>query len=151
MPSRFFDYESDLQNPSQKSEDKHKTGFRRSTKHEKPRQDSTSEPTSTTTTRSSFSSTGTSAMSHSSWHPSHHAHHSAGATSSGSHNMRDPHREEQIEPTAQVQEWAHQMHIQQQKRYWWCSSCYPKAPTLHIPSDKAMKRVRIVEPTHAYE
>ena len=151
MPSRFFDYESDLFNLSRKNEDKPKTGLRRPAEQRKPRRSSASEPSSAGSTRSSVSSTGSSIPSSPTWRTGHHPARSTGVLTIGSHNLRDPHRTEQVEPTAQVQEWAHQMHMQQQKQYWWCSACYPKTPVLQIPTKKAMKRVRIAEPTHAYE
>lgn len=62
-----------------------------------------------------------------------------------------------IRPTSDVAEWAHQMHITQGRSYWWCQGCFPReiVEPLHIPKavEKVMtgRRVRINEPSHCYD
>lgn len=64
---------------------------------------------------------------------------------------------QEIRPSSDVAEWAHQMHMTQGRSYWWCQGCFPRdiAEPLHIP--KAVeklttgRRVRINEPSHCYD
>lgn len=64
---------------------------------------------------------------------------------------------QEIRPTADVAEWAHQMHMTQGRSYWWCQGCFPRevAEPLHIPKavEKVItgRRVRINEPSHCYD
>ena len=89
---------------------------------------------------------------------------SSSATSAPSHPARGaiPIREatlkaQEIQPTSDVAEWAHQMHLTQGRSYWWCQGCFPRefAEPLHIPEavTKAMtgRRLRVNEPGHCYD
>jgi len=64
---------------------------------------------------------------------------------------------QEIRLTADVAEWAHQMHITQGRSYWWCQGCFPREAVepLHIPKavekDITGRRVRINEPSHCYD
>lgn len=64
---------------------------------------------------------------------------------------------QEIRPTSDVAEWAHQVHIRQAKSYWWCQGCNRKevSEPLHIPKavEKIVtgRRVRINEPSHCYD
>ena len=88
---------------------------------------------------------------------------SSTATSMSSHPAHGPIsvreaslKAQEIRPTSDVAEWAHQMHMTQGRSYWWCQGCFPPevAEPLHIPKavEKAMvgRRVRINEPSHCY-
>jgi len=102
-----------------------------------------SSASASTSAATSRSSTATSATSH----PSH------GPISSREASLKA----QEIRPTADVAEWAHQMHLTQRRSYWWCQGCFPKecAEPLHIPKavEKAMtgRRVRMNEPSHCYD
>lgn len=96
-----------------------------------------------TSTASSRSSTATSMSSH---------------PASGHISVREATlKAQEIRPTSDVAEWAHQMHIAQGRSYWWCQGCFPKelAEPLHIPKavEKVVtgRRVRINEPSHCYD
>lgn len=111
------------------------------TNHQSHRKDSThSTSTSTATSRSS---TATSMSSH----PNH-----------GGISIREAsQRAQEIVPTSDVAEWAHQMHVLQGKSHWWCQGCFPKdvSEPLQIPKavERAItgRRVRIAEPSHCYD
>ena len=101
-----------------------------------------SSASATTSAATSRSSTATSTASH----PSH-----------GPISVREASlKAQEIRPTADVAEWAHQMHLTQGRSYWWCQGCFPRevVEPLHIPKavEKAMtgRRVRINEPSHCY-
>src|SRR4051794_24963912 len=36
---------------------------------------------------------------------------------------------QEIRPTSDVAEWAHQAHLRQGRSYWWCQGCFPKEVT----------------------
>lgn len=66
-------------------------------------------------------------------------------------------RASEIQPTADIANWAHQTHIKQGRSYSWCQGCFPPevAEPLNIPKavEKVMtgRRVRINEASHAYD
>jgi len=96
-----------------------------------------------TSAATSRSSTATSTASH----PSH------GAISIREASLKA----QEIRPTADVAEWAHQMHLTQGRSYWWCQGCFPREviEPSQIPQavEKAMtgRRVRFNEPSHCYD
>lgn len=59
----------------------------------------------------------------------------------------------EIHPTADVAEWAHQMHLTQGRSYWWCQSCLPPEVAEPLPIPKAItgRRVRNNQPSHCYD
>lgn len=62
-------------------------------------------------------------------------------------------RAQEIHPTSDVAQWAHQMHLTQGRSYWWCQGCFPPevAEPLTIPKAMTGRRVRINEPSHCYD
>ena len=61
-------------------------------------------------------------------------------------------REHGIEPTEDVAEWCHQMHITQRRQYWWCAGCVPKSAPLHVPSQQTLhSQDSRRRPGHAYQ
>lgn len=165
MPQSFADYDSQYHNTRQKhisflptsksqqqqSRHRHHTSsssllsqeiFNHNHDHDQHhRKDSThSTSTSAATSRSS---TATSMVSH----------HNHGGISIKEASLKA----QEIKPTSDVAEWAHQMHIRQRRSYWWCQGCFPKevAEPLHIPKavERAVtgRRVRINEPSHCYD
>ncbi|KIW42080.1 uncharacterized protein PV06_05664 [Exophiala oligosperma] len=57
-----------------------------------------------------------------------------------------------LAPTEPVAEWAHQVHLMQNRRYDWCQGCHPKVSTAQIPSQKILqKHFQNHEPYHAYQ
>lgn len=64
---------------------------------------------------------------------------------------------QEIRPTSDIAEWAHQAHIRQGRSYWWCQGCFPKEVIEPLQIPKAVekvvtgRRVRITEPSHCYD
>jgi len=64
---------------------------------------------------------------------------------------------QEIRPTADIAEWAHQAHLTQRRSYWWCQGCFPREVIEPVPIPKAVekditgRRVRINEPSHCYD
>lgn len=75
-------------------------------------------------------------------------------TGSGSVSTSSSRSSMNLEPTAPVAEWCHQMHMIQNRKYDWCNACHPKTiatPTI-MPSERLMQQRRMShEPTHAYQ
>ncbi|KIW50889.1 hypothetical protein PV05_09667 [Exophiala xenobiotica] len=75
---------------------------------------------------------------------------SASATSSASSSRTSS--AVSLQPTEHIGEWAHQVHMIQNRKYEWCQGCHPRVSTLQVPSQKVLHQHRIMnQPSHAYE
>lgn len=173
MGSRLAEYESEFIRSLYPHEAQHSHHNRRSDSTSYSYNGTTSEPTSTSTTRSSVSEASYNSGIKSTAMPtsvaprlptSRHQQQSnitekvnpfkqrTGSSGSLHEQYRAASQGDTMVPTNEIQEWAHQVHIRQRREYTWCTHCCPeKMAPLQIPSEKAMKKVRIQEPTHAYE
>ncbi|KIV78298.1 hypothetical protein PV11_10027 [Exophiala sideris] len=57
-----------------------------------------------------------------------------------------------LQPTEDIAEWAHGIHVIQNRKYEWCQSCHQKPTTIQVPSEKILQQHRMNnQPGHAYQ